>query len=272
MQQKLEKVTSKHLIVLIDELQDKNITGVKLIRQGNKVMLLFDKTLLSRTNQSILNTINAVYPNIIISINDSENPFDYEELYGLDSGKPNKKVRPHAVYSYHFEEPNQNGTADKYFQRFRFTGIELDTDVISDKRIQFGYFLEFINALQEQDVIGYDELEVLDENAIHRHEHYLKSGSPDARNIQLWVRYNEKLEEYSNDLRIADDPYLPKLCIVDLNARATDVYRVDVKLTLERIIQNVKDYLRRKLQGDGDGQKVKSIDEYDKEGQYELEL
>lgn len=108
MQQKLEQVTSKHLRALIDELQDKNITGVKLIRQGNKVILLFDKTLLSRTNQSILNTINAVYPNIIISINDSDNPFDYEELYGLDSEKPNKKVRPYAVHCYHFEKPKRN--------------------------------------------------------------------------------------------------------------------------------------------------------------------
>ena len=92
MEQKLEQAIPPHLKLLIDELEGKNITGVKLIRQGNKVMLLFDKTFLSRTNQTILNTMNAVYPNIIISINDSENPFDYEELYGLDSEKANKKV------------------------------------------------------------------------------------------------------------------------------------------------------------------------------------
>ena len=34
-------------------------------------MLLFDKMLLSKTNQQILNALNVTYPNIIVSINDS---------------------------------------------------------------------------------------------------------------------------------------------------------------------------------------------------------
>ena len=81
MQNKLEEATAKHLRLLIEELADKNITGIRFLKQGNKVMLLFDKMLLSKTNQQILNALNVTYPNIIVSINDSENPFDYEELY-----------------------------------------------------------------------------------------------------------------------------------------------------------------------------------------------
>ena len=83
MQNKLEETTAKHLRLLIEELADKNITGIKFVKQGNKVMLLFDKTLLSKANQQILNALNVTYPNIIVSINDSENPFDYEGLYDL---------------------------------------------------------------------------------------------------------------------------------------------------------------------------------------------
>lgn len=273
MQQKLEPEIPKHLKLLIDELDKKNITGVQLIKQGSKIMLLFDKTLLSKTNQTILNTINAVYPNIIISINDSKNPFDYTELYALDSEKSNRKVRPHTVWSYRFEHPKQNGTADKYFQKFRFAGIELDTNVASDRKIQFGYFLEFINALQVQDVIGYEDLDVLDTDTIRRHQHYIDSGSPDTtRNIEVSVKYNERLEEYSNDLKIADDPYLPKLCIADINVGATNVHKVHVQLTLSRIIQNVQEYFRRKLQGNGDEPKTKNTGKHHNKSQYELEI
>ena len=274
MQQKLEQITSKHPNLLIDELHDKNITGVKLIRLGNKVMLLFDKTLLSKTNQQILNAINAVYPNIIISINDSEHPFNYEELYEPDSEKPNKKVRPHVLHTYSFEHPKQDGvenSAGRYLDRFRFTGIELDTNVIPAKDIQFGYFLEFINALQEQDVINYEELDVLDRDTVLRHEHYLKNGRPDTKHINLWVMYNEKLEEYSNDLRVANDPYLPQVFVVRLNEGEANHKTVNVKLTLERIRQNVQDYLRRTLQGNAGEQRIKSISEHNSSHRYQID-
>lgn len=77
MKKELEEVIAKHLKLLIEELDNKNITGVKFVKHNNKIMLLFDKVLLSRTNQHILNSLNVVYPNIIVSINDAENPFDY---------------------------------------------------------------------------------------------------------------------------------------------------------------------------------------------------
>ena len=259
MEQELDEAIPPHLKLLLNELDAKNITGVKLIRQGNKILLLFNKTLLSRTNQTILNTINAVYPNIIISINDPSNPFDYEELYGSDSEKANKKVRPHTVWSFRFE--HHNGTADKFFERFAFAGIELDTSIVSDKKIQFGYFLEFINALQIQDVIGYEDLTILNVDTIHRHEHYIKSGSPDiSTNIELWVKYNAELEEYSNALRVSDDPYLYKVCIVDINVGVADFNKISVELTPKRIIQNFEDYYRRKMPVKTDTPQTLSID------------
>lgn len=268
MKQELEEVTAKHLRLLIEELTNKNITGIRFVKQENKVMLLFDKQHLSRTNQIILNSLNVTYPNIIVSINDSEHPFDYEELYESDSEKINKKVRPYDLYSYLLQE---QGNVTEYFDKFRFTGIELDTDEISAKDIQFGYFLEFINALQEQDIIQYENIEVVDENMVQRHEHYLKNGSPDKRHIALWVHYNEELLEYSNGLRVSEDPYLSKIYISVLNKGASVVNEQHVKLTLEKINQNVQDYLKRKLQEDEENPRKKYIEEHSKNRQIQIE-
>ena len=268
MNQELEEVTAKHLRLLIEELTNKNITGIRFVKQENKVMLLFDKQHLSRTNQIILNSLNVTYPNIIVSINDSEHPFDYEELYESDSEKINKKVRPYDLYSYLLQE---QGNVTEYFDKFRFTGIELDTDEISAKDIQFGYFLEFINALQEQDIIQYENIEVVDENMVQRHEHYLKNGSPDKRHIALWVHYNEELLEYSNGLRVSEDPYLSKIYISVLNKGASVVNEQHVKLTLEKINQNVQDYLKRKLQEDEENPRKKYIEEHSKNRQIQIE-
>ena len=91
-----------------------------------------------------------------------------------------------------------------------------------------------------------------------------------TRNIELWVKYNEQLEEYSNALRVSNDPYLPTVCIADINVGVGDIHRIDVELTLKRILQNFEDYMRRKMQGDGDEQKTKSIAK--KDNQYELEI
>lgn len=165
-------------------------------------------------------------------------------MYETDLTKQNKKVRPF-IYSYDTESSTK-----EYFDQFRSTGIELDTSKISEKNIQFGYMLEFINALQEQDVIQYESLKVIDENTEQRHEHYLKNGSPDKRNISLWVYYNEELVEYSNGLKVSNDPYLPKLFVTKLNTNSTSSCVQYVKLTLERINQNVQHYLKRKLQED----------------------
>ena len=268
MQNNLEEVTAKHLRLLIEELADKNIIGIRFVKQGNKVMLLFDKTLLSKANQQILNALNVTYPNIIVSINDSENPFDYEGLYDPNSEKIHKKVRPYDSYCYSVQEQT---SVTEYFDRFKFTGIELDTDEISAKNIQFGYFLEFINAFQEQDVMQYQNIEVLDENIIQRHEHYLRNGSPDKRHIALWVHYNEELIEYSNGLKVSDDPYLSKLYIAVLNKGASTVNEQHVKLTLDKINQNVQDYLKRRLQDDEENPRKKIMEEHSRNRQSQIE-
>lgn len=255
----LEEVTAKHLKLLLCELSDKNITGARFVKQNSKVMLLFDKTLLSRTNQQILNAINSIYPNTIVSINDAENPFDYEGLFDLESEKQNKKVRPYTSYIYSIQS---GANIIDYFDRFRFVGIELDTEAIPEKNTQFGFILEFINALQEQDIMQYEISDVLNENEIKRHKHYMKNGCPDKNHINLFIYYNENLVEYSNGLRISNDPYLSKKFILILNKESPNITNESINLTLERINQNVQDYLKRNFQDNGENQRKKQLESH----------
>ncbi len=256
MKKNFEKVTEKHLNILIEELSDKNITGIRLIKQDDKIMLLLDKSLLSKTNEEILNALNATYPNIIVDINDISNPFDYEELYETDPDpkKVNMKVRPFLLYLYSVQ---QEISMTEYFNRFKYAGIEINIKQIPVKWMQLGYFLEFINAFQEQDV-NYEQEEVLDEETIKRHEHYLRNGSPDKRHISLLVSYNEELLEYSNGLKVSDDPYLSKLFITVLNSGASSVNSYTINLCLENINKNVQDYLNRKFQDNNEMIKIQS--------------
>lgn len=167
---------------LIQELGLKNITGVTFAEQGKKVMLIIDKEYLSNTNKSILNAINVTYPDIIVSIKDPRKPFDYE--------------------------------ADCY--DYGFIGIELDTEKIANRVTPLGYFLEFINALQEQDVIRY----VNDEH-------------PDTKIINIDVVYNGELINPSYRGNTTDNT-------------------TRFELSLDRVNQNIFNYLKKRKQQGGE--------------------
>ena len=77
----IEGVTEKYLQPILEILDRKNIRGVRLLKQGNRVMLLIDKSQLNSMNTDILHAMNMVYPNHVVCIENIENPFDYEELY-----------------------------------------------------------------------------------------------------------------------------------------------------------------------------------------------
>ena len=93
----IEGVTEKYLQPILEVLDRKNIKGVRLLKQGNRVMLLIDKSQLNSMNTDILHAMNMVYPNHVVCIEDIENPFDYEELYEdmpiVNSGKAGYKTQ-----------------------------------------------------------------------------------------------------------------------------------------------------------------------------------
>lgn len=76
----------------------------------------------------------------------------------------------------------------------------------------------------------------------------MRNGAPDTRHISLWVTYEDELIEFSNGLRVGNDPFLSKTFIKVLNNNADEPSLQLVKLKLERIYQNVQDYLRRNVQ------------------------
>lgn len=93
-----EVTREKYLQPILEVLDRKNIRGARLLKQGNQVMLLIDKSKLNSMNMKISNTMNMVYPNHVVCINNIGNPFDYEGLYEDNNSKENKKVRPYKVF------------------------------------------------------------------------------------------------------------------------------------------------------------------------------
>lgn len=248
----MEEVQDKYLQPVLEVLDSKNIKGVKLLRQNNKIMLIFDKSKLNKTNLPIMNSMTMVYPNDIVCINDQYNPFDYDEIYKNQPTKPNIKVRPYDVYA--FGEISKRNPKE-YFEQYPFAGIELDTTRL-DSIMQLGYFLEFVNALQEQNPLEGENkevkkgIEVYSADQLRRYEHYTRQGQPDLRTIRLLVEYNESIKEVNTELELKNDPYFYRISMETINEERSDINikEVEVIITPERLLNNVYQYVEQKKQ------------------------
>ena len=246
----IEDVREKYLQPILETLDKKNIKGVRLLRQGNRVMLLIDKSQLNSMNTDILNTMNMVYPNHVVCIEDVENPFDYEELYDDIPSKRNKKVRPYQIF-------NEYWTTDmssyrEYYKRYPFSGIELDTRKL-DSVMQLGYFLEFVNTLQTQNPLEQEEIaikrgvEVYSPETLRRYDEYIKQGCPDKQGISLWIIYNEAIQDdVSNGLELKGDPYFNREVRMYFNAEKGIARKLRMGLSPGRMKMNVDNYIASK--------------------------
>ena len=247
---KMQEVQLKHLQLILEILDSKNRSGVRLVRQENKIMLILDKSKLNKINQRIINTITMVYPNNIVCINNEKSPFDYDEIYKLNKTKPNIKVRPYKVYEFTIMTDK---SAIEYFEQYPFAGIELDITKL-DAVMQLGYFLEFIYALQEQNPLEMQDIEtkkgveVYTPEQLRRYEHYTKQGRPDLSYIFLNVEYNEEINEFNTELELKNDPYFYRKNISFINRESPYTTRkeVTVKITPERLKNNVCKYIEDK--------------------------
>lgn len=250
----MEQVKDKHLQPILEVLDNKNINGAKLIRKDNRVMLLIDKRKLNKVNLSIMNAMNLVYPNDIVCINNEEAPFDYEELYEQQSEKKNRKVRPYEIYEFAMTTGKQE---KEYYEQYLFAGIELDSNRL-EPVMQLGYFLEFINALQIQNPLEGEKIEVrkgveiYSEEQLRRYQHYMQQGKPDFRRINLKVLYNESIQEDECKLPLKDDPYFYRIYMGYLNNESSTIplKEVVVKLTPERLLYNVQKYIEDRKKKD----------------------
>ena len=246
-----EVAREKYLQPILEVLDRKNIKGARLLKQGNQVMLLIDKSKLNSMNTDILNTMNMVYPNHVVCIKDAENPFDYEELYEEDiPSKRNKKVRPYQVFSEYWS--TDMSSYKEYYNRYPFVGIELDTRKL-DPVMQLGYFLEFVNTFQTQNPLEQEDIaikrgvEVYSPETLRRYDEYIKQGCPDKQGISLLVKYNEAIQDdVSNGLELKNDPYFNRIAIINFNGKEGVIYDFMMELSQSRMEANVKNYIASK--------------------------
>ena len=260
-----EVAREKYLQPILEVLDRKNIRGARLLKQGNQVMLLIDKSKLNSMNTDILNTMNMVYPNHVVCIKDAENPFDYEELYEEDiPSKRNKKVRPYQVFSEYWS--TDMSSYKEYYNRYPFVGIELDTRKL-DPVMQLGYFLEFVNTFQTQNPLEQEEIqirkgvEVYSPETLRRYDEYIKQGCPDKQPLTILIKYNEDIQDdMSEGLELKNDPYFNRIAIINFNGKEGVIYDFMMELSQSRMEANVKNYIASKQHKSNEGHSIQGDD------------
>ena len=244
-----EVAREKYLQPILEVLDRKNIRGARLLKQGNQVMLLIDKSKLNSMNMKISNTMNMVYPNHVVCINNIGNPFDYEGLYEDNNSKENKKARPYKVFKKRWGE---NSDYLEYFKDYSYAGIVLDTNKLS-QFLQLGFFLEFVNTFQTQNPLEQEDIaikrgvEVYSPDALRRYDEYIKQGCPDKQPLTILVKYNEDIQDdMSEGLKLKNDPYFNRIAIINFNGKEGVIYDFMMKLSQSRMEANVKNYIASK--------------------------
>lgn len=256
----IEGVTEKYLQPILEVLDRKNIQGARLLKQGNKGMLLIDKSQLNSMNMKIMNTMNMVYPNHVVCINNLGNPFDYEELYEDNLSKENRKVRPYQVFERYWS--TDETSYNEYYEAYSFSGIELDTRKL-DPIMQLGYFLEFVNALQIQNPLEQGNIEVkkgvevYSPEILRRYDDYIKKGCPDKQPLVIIVEYNEDIQDdKSKGLELKGDPYFNRVAIISFNVESKNRLVLNMQLSQSRMETNVKNYIASKQKKSKNGHRI----------------
>ena len=189
------EIIHKVLSPMMRILDEKNITkGITVLEENKKLYICFDKDCLSNSNQLILEKISYVYSETLFYSDNKQSPNSDRLEYW----------RPDEYYdeSTHITQKCRN---KKMFV------LELD---INDKYTILGTSIMLANTLQEQDPIYLkinENLQILDQEIIERHEHYVSSGYPDLKWINLSIFLNQ-----DNPLR--KNSYAPDTCICEINS------------------------------------------------------
>lgn len=175
-------------------LDERNITkGITVLEENKKLYICFDKDCLSESNQLILEKISYVY---------SETLF-----YSDNKQSPNKDRLEYWCPDEYYDESTHITQRCRNKKMFV---LELD---INDYYTILGTSIMLANTLQEQDPIYLkinEKLIILDQDMIERHEHYVSSGYPDLKWINLSIFLNQ-----DNPLR--KNSYAPNTCICEIN-------------------------------------------------------
>ena len=185
----------KMLLPMMDILDKKNIyKGITIVIENDKVYIGVDKKCLSDTNRTILEKISYVYSETLFYSNDNKNPNADRLEYWCPDEDYDKGT--------HITERCRN---KKMFV------LELDSN---DEFTILGTSIMLANALEEQDPVHLkvnEDLDVFEADVIERQKHYISSGCPDLR----WINLNITLNE-DNPLR--DNPYAPLMSVCEINS------------------------------------------------------
>ena len=183
------------LFPMMQILDEKNITkGITVLEENQKLYICFDKDCLSDNNQLILEKISYVYSETIFYSDNEKSPnSDRLEYWCPD------------------DEYDRRTNIIKRCKNKKTFVLEL---ALNEEFTILGISIMLANALQEQDPIYLKINEnsvVLEQDIIERHEHYIASGYPDLKWINLSIFLNQ-------DSPLRKNSYAPDTCICEINS------------------------------------------------------
>lgn len=184
----------KMLLPMFQILDEKNIiSGITIRKENEKLYICLDRNCLSSSNQMILEKISYVYSETLFYSDNSQTPNKDRLEYWCPDEDYDKRT--------HITERCRN---KKMFV------LELDS---SDEFTILGTSIMLANTLEEQDPVHLkinEDLVVFEADIIERQKHYISSGYPDLR----WINLNISLNE-DNPLR--ENPYAPLMSVCEIN-------------------------------------------------------
>lgn len=176
-------------------LDEKNIIkGINIIKENGKLYICLDRNCLSEGNQLILEKISYVYSETLFYSDNNQSPNNDRLEYWCPDKDYDKRTN--------ITERCRN---KKIFV------LELDC---SDEFTILGTSIMLANALEEQDPLHLKvnkDLTVFEADIIERQKHYISSGYPDLR----WINLNISLNK-DNPLR--ENPYAPFINVCEINS------------------------------------------------------
>lgn len=179
-------------------LDKKNITeGIKYKCENDKIYVSFDKDYLSDTNKVIFEKISFIYSETIFYSDNQDSPnADRLEYWCPD------------------DDYDQNYHVTERIKNKKMFVLELDCN---DQFSILGISIMLANSLQEQDPTNlkkYENANVLSQDMVERHQHYIDSGCPDLDWIQLTVSLNK-------DNPLLENWYAPFLSVCEINTNVS---------------------------------------------------
>lgn len=182
------------LLPMFQILDEKNIiSGITIKKENEKLYICLDRNCLSSSNQMILEKISYVYSETLFYSDNPQTPNADRLEYWCPDEDYDKRT--------HITERCRN---KKMFV------LELDSN---DEFTILGASIMLANALEEQDSVhlkANEDLVVFEADIIERQKHYISSGYPDLR----WINLNISLNE-DNPLR--ENPYAPLMSVCEIN-------------------------------------------------------